>query len=71
MSLPKLERNHAISLAVAAGEPLKIIADRFCLSVARVSKIAQVVAIPHPITLVDVKPTLIVIQTLLNTLLNT
>lgn len=70
MSLPKTERNQAIASAVDAGEPLKIIADRFCLSVARVSKIAQSITLPHRTTLDDVKPTLIAMQTLLNTLLN-
>ncbi len=66
----KTERNQAIVKAVAAGEPLKAIADRFNLSVARVSKIVQTTTPPRVTTLEDIKPTLLAMQTLLNTLLN-
>lgn len=70
MSLPKIERNAAIVSAVGAGEPLKSVASRFGLSVARVSKITQDVTPPTPITISDAKPTLLAMQTLLNALLN-
>jgi uncharacterized protein YggE len=69
MSLPKTERNQAIAAAVANGEPLKVVAARFGISVARVSKIVNTTTPEHPITLRDARPTLLQMQVLLNKLL--
>lgn len=70
MAALKLERNQSIATSVAAGEPLKAVADRHGLSIARVSKIAQATVPPRVVTLQDVRPTLIAMQSLLNSLLN-
>jgi hypothetical protein len=70
MSLRKAERNQAIASAVTAGEPLKIVAARYGVSVARVSKIVRTTTPSHAaVTIEDIRPTLIAMQTMLDKLL--